>query len=97
MSTFYFANAGIKILGMSMEEDRWVTNLSIFGFYSPANAIAEVQKHWTNAFALFQYNPAGEILRSGALLNNGVLLLLAVAAYIIGSKRFHRRDLPAPM
>ena len=97
MSAFYFANAGIKILGMSMEEDRWVTNLSIFGFYSPANAIAEVQKHWTNAFALFQYNPAGEFLRSGALLNNLVLITLALVAYFIGSKRFHRRDLPAPM
>lgn len=97
MSAFYFANAGIKILGMSMEEDRWVTNLSIFGFYSPANAIAEFQKHWTSALALFQYNAAGEVLRSGALLNNAVLMGLAVAAYAIGTRRFHRRDLPAPM
>jgi len=97
MSAFYFANAGIKILGMSMDENRWITNLSIFGFYSPANAIAETQKHWSNAWALFQYDEAGAFLRSGALLNNGVLLALAVAAYLIGSRRFHRRDLPAPM
>ena len=97
MSAFYFANAGIKILGMSLEENRWVSQLSIFGFYSPANAIAVTQKDWSNAFHLFQVNEAGEFLRTGPLLNNLMLFGLGVLAYAIGSRRFHKRDLPAPM
>jgi len=97
MSAFYFANAGIKVLGMSMEESRWVTMLSIFGFYSPANAIAVTETNWTNSLALFQFDDAGTIVMSGPLLNNLVLLTLGIVAYRVGSQHFHRRDLPAPM
>lgn len=97
MSAFYFANAGIKIFGMSLDEHRWVTHLSVFGFYSPANAIALTQDHWSHQWHLFQYNAAGEVLQSGPLLNNLVLLSLGVMAYALGTLRFERRDLPAPM
>ncbi len=97
MSAFYFASAGIKILGMSLEESRWVTMLSIFGFYSPAHAIAVTEDNWANQWTLFQYDDAGAVLQCGPLLNNLVLLTLGATAYWIGTRRFRRRDLPAPM
>lgn len=97
MSAFYFVNAGIKIFGMSLDENRWITHLSIFGFYSPANAIALTQDHWTFQWHLFQYDASGAILQSGPLLNNLVLIVLGAVAYWIGCRRFEKRDLPAPM
>lgn len=97
MSAFYFANAGIKVLGMSMEDNRWVAYLSVFGFYSPANAIAVTQDDWSNGWSWLQYDAAGAMLSSGPLLNNVVLLTLGIVAYCLGMRRFDRRDLPAPM
>ena len=97
LCSFYFANAGIKILGMSMEDSPWVAQLSVFGFYSPANAIAVVQQDIGNLWQWFQYDDEGTFRRTGPLLNNLVLISHGAIAYWAGAWRFHGRDLPAPM
>ncbi len=93
---FYFANAGIKILGMSMEENQWIVYCSIFGLYSPASAVELAQHNLLDAVQWFRYGDAGAIVSSGPLTNNLVLIGLGVICYAVGTRVFQRRDLPAP-
>ena len=96
LSAFYFGNAGIKILGMSMEESPWVVYCSIFGLYSPASSIELSQHNIFAALAWFRYDAQGAIASSGPLLNNVLLLGLGLVCYVIGTRVFQKRDLPAP-
>ena len=96
LSAFYFANAGIKILGMSMEESPWVVYCSIFGLYSPASSVELAQYNLLDALQWIRYDDAGAIVSSGPLLNNMVLIGLGVVCYTIGTRVFQKRDLPAP-
>lgn len=96
LSAFYFANAGIKILGMSMEDRPWVVYCSFFGLYTPANAVELAQYNWLNAFQWLRYDDVGNVACSGPLLNNFVLLALGLTCYLIGNRVFRDRDLPAP-
>ncbi len=94
---FYFANAGIKLLGMASAKLNWVTNCSFFGFYSPASAIERTQQNFWSPFLIFEYDLGGTIVGAGTLLNCIVLLTLGVLFYALGCRIFIRRDLPAPM
>jgi len=96
LSAFYFANAGVKILGMSLEESPWVVYCSIFGLYSPANSIELAQHNLLDAFQWVRYDEAGAFVSSGPLLNNLLLIGLGVICYQIGVRVFQKRDLPAP-
>jgi len=96
LSAFYFANAGIKILGMSMEESPWVVYCSIFGLYSPASSVEMAQHNMFDALQWIRYDDAGAFVSSGPLMNNVVLLSLGVVCYIIGTRVFQKRALPAP-
>jgi ABC-2 type transport system permease protein len=96
LSAFYFANAGIKILGMSLDESPWVVYCSIFGLYSPANSIELAQHNLFDALQWLRYDDAGEFVCSGPLLNNSVLIGLGFVCYLIGLRVFQKRDLPAP-
>ena len=96
LSAFYFANAGIKILGMSLEESPWVVYCSIFGLYSPASSVELAQHNLFDALQWIRYDDAGAVVSSGPLLNNVVLIGLGVICYIIGTRVFQKRDLPAP-
>ena len=96
LSAFYFANAGIKILGMSMEERPWVEYCSIFGLYSPASSVEIAQHNLLNALKWFRYDDVGAIVGSGPLLNNVLLIGLGLVCYLIGTRVFKARDLPAP-
>ncbi len=94
---FYFLNAGLKLLGVASEKLSWVTNFSVFGFYSPASQIENAQENpWTTLW-LFEWDDHGQITGNGTLLNCGVLLLLGTILFLAGSRIFERRDLPAPM
>ena len=96
LSAFYFANAGIKILGMSLDESPWVVYCSIFGLYSPASSIELAQHNLVDALQWMRYDDAGDFVSSGPLLNNLVLIGLGVVCYVIGTRVFQKRDLPAP-
>ena len=96
LSAFYFANAGIKILGMSMEESPWVEYCSIFGLYSPASAVEMAQYNMFDALQWFRYDDVGAIVSSGPLMNNVLLIGLGVICYAVGTRVFKKRDLPAP-
>lgn len=96
LCAFYFANAGIKILGMSMEESPWIEYCSIFGLYSPASAVELAQHNMLDALQWFRYDDAGAIFSSGPLTNNLVLIGLGVICYTVGTRVFLKRDLPAP-
>ncbi len=96
LCAFYFANAGIKILGMSMEESPWIVYCSIFGLYSPASSVEMAQHNLFDALKWFRYDDGGAILSSGPLLNNVVLIGLGILCYALGKRIFQKRDLPAP-
>jgi ABC-2 type transport system permease protein len=94
---FYFSNAGVKILAMASDSLKWIEYLTPFGFYSPTNAIESSQHGVWRLLHLLRYDDAGQIVASGPLLNNLVLLLIGGLLYWWGSRIFHRRDLPAPV
>ena len=95
--TFYFANAGLKILGMGSERLAWVENCSLFGLYHPAAAIERAQAQPGAWYWLFEYDNDMVIQRLGCLPNCLILLAIGILLYWIGMRRFQNRDLPAPM
>ena len=94
---FYFANAGLKMIGMGSERYHWAKNFSLFGMYNPAGAIQRCQLNATSPFWIFQYSPEGSITGLGDLSKNLILLLIGLVFYWIGARIFVKRDLPAPM
>ena len=94
---FYFANAGIKLLGMASETFSWAVNCSVFGFYSPASAIERTQRHAWSPSWIFEYDQEGNAVGAGTLSNCLVLFALGMLFYVWGCYVFKHRDLPAPM
>ena len=94
---FYFANAGLKMLGMGSEKYSWAQNVSLFGRYNPAGAIQRAQADPMSPFWIFRYSPDDEITGLGELSNYLLLLLFGLAFYWFGMRVFAKRDLPAPM
>jgi ABC-2 type transport system permease protein len=94
---FYFANAGLKLLGMASEKLTWVTHVTVFGFYSPASAIEQAQQNPWSPWWIWERNLAGETVGTGSLFNCILLLGLGCLFYVIGCRVFSQRDLPAPM
>ncbi|MEL7497070.1 MAG: ABC transporter permease subunit [Planctomycetota bacterium] len=97
MIGYYFASAGLKVMGMGSERLAWVESMTIFGLYHPASAIRELELDGMESFRLIQYSDAGEFMGSGTLLNCGLPLLMAAILYYIGLRYFEKRDLPAPV
>ncbi len=94
---FYFANAGLKLLGMASEKLHWVINLTVFGFYEPASSIERAQREAWSPFWLLNYDTQGTVTGTGTLLNWLILFGLGIVFYAWGCRVFIRRDLPAPM
>lgn len=94
---FFFANAGLKMLGMGSDRFAWVENCSLFGMYHPAGVIQRTQTDLTAPFWIFNYTPEGAFDGLGALSNCTLLLVIGVAFYWVGMRVFEKRDLPAPM
>lgn len=97
VAAFYFANAGLKLLGLASEKLRWVSNVTVFGFYSPASAIERIESDLWSPWRIVQYNSVGEFAGTGTLFNCGLLLGLGLLLYGVGLVVFDRRDLPAPV
>ncbi len=97
VSAFYFANAGLKMLGVGSEKYAWAKNCSLFGMYTPAGAIQRTQVDAMSPFWIFSYSPEGEITGLGLLPQCTLLLLIGMGFYGIGMRVFEKRDLPAPM
>lgn len=94
---FYFANAGLKLLGMASEKLNWVVNISVFGFYSPASSIEQYQRDSSSPWWLMEYDPAGQVVGLGTLSNCLVLITGGALLYWLGCQVFHKRDVPAPV
>lgn len=85
------------MLGLGSERFSWVKNGSLFGLYSPAEAIQRAQVDLMSPFWIFKYAPEGHISGLSAMSNCLILLLIGTAFYWFGLRVFEKRDLPAPM
>ena len=94
---FYFANAGLKLLGMASEKWAWVTNCSVFGFYSPAAAIERTDADPNSLWQVLRWDTEGHFAGAGSLTNGVLLMVLGLLLYVWGCRVFERRDLPAPV
>lgn len=94
---FYFANAGLKILGMGSDRFSWAEQVSVFGLYHPASSIAQAQVQPWSPFWVLEYDSVGAIVGLGLSANCMLLLMLGLLFYVIGLRVFVKRDLPAPM
>lgn len=97
VAVFYFANAGLKILGMGSERLAWVENCSLFGLYHPATAIERAQAQAGSWYWVYEYTDQMEVLRLGVMSNCVILLAIGLVFYAVGHRVFVNRDLPAPM
>lgn len=97
VAAFFFANAGLKILGMGSERLAWVKNWSVFGFYHPAASIERAFNNPSTPFWIFSYDESGAIHGLGEMTNFILLILCGVGFYYAGLRIFEKRDLPAPM
>lgn len=97
MAAFYFANAGMKILGMGSQTFSWAKYCSVFGLYSPANSIERLADHPYSPFWIFVYDDAGSVMGLGLLGNCLILVGIGLTFYWLGLRVFVKRDLPAPM
>lgn len=93
----YFANAGLKILGMGSTRLSWVENCTIFGVYHPAAAIKDFEESGWASFRIADFSESGVIEALGTSTNIAIPILLGAILYYIGLKRFESRDLPAPI
>jgi ABC-2 type transport system permease protein len=97
LAAFYFANAGLKIMGMGSKTFSWVEQCSLFGLYSPANAIERAEDHPFSPFWILAYADDGSLIGFGLLGDCLMLLGIGLLFYWIGLRVFIKRDLPAPM
>ncbi|MFT7633440.1 MAG: ABC-2 type transport system permease protein [Mariniblastus sp.] len=95
-ATFYFCNAGLKMLGMGSERYSWVENCSLFGLYHPASIIERAQVEPGSPLWLLQYDEAGAWLAYGTMSHYCLLLVIGAVLYWLGLRAFVKRDLPAP-
>ena len=97
VAAFYFANAGMKILGMGSKHFGWAESFSLFGMYHPASAIRQTEVDIWSPFWIFAYDSEGAISGLGMITNCTLLLVLGALLYYVGLRYFENRDLPAPM
>lgn len=97
LAVFYFANAGLKILGMGSRSFAWAEQCSVFGLYSPANAIERLQDHPFSPFWILAYDETGSLIGLGLAGDCLVLVGIGLFFYWLGLRVFVKRDLPAPM
>ena len=93
---FYFLQGGMKVLALASEAWSWIRFVTVFGYYSPSNAVEMGQVNLLDCFAFFKYGAQGRFMPA-PLLNNLVLLTLGIIFYWWGSRIFRKRDLPAPI
>ena len=93
VATFFFVNAGMKIMGMGSQRLSWIENCCLFGLYSPAESIESAQREPWSPLYLLSYDAEGTLTGLGTLGCSLLLLAIGVAFYWIGMRIFIKRDL----
>ena len=93
---FYFANGGLKVLGMGSEKLAWTQYCSLLGLFHPAKAIEQAQRNPGSEFWWGAYGPTGNWVGLGCFSNCLILIGLGSFFYWLGLRIFEKRDLPAP-
>ena len=95
--TFYIVHLVLKILGLAIDDVRWMQWLSLFTAYEPQKFIGIAVNQPANTWALAMYDSQHRFVELGPLGYNLILLSVAAISYIAAGIAFHRRDLPAPL
>jgi ABC-2 type transport system permease protein len=95
--TFYVVHLVLKILGLAIDDVRWMQWLSLFTAYEPQKFISIAVNQPAHTWALAMYDSQQHFVELGPLGYNLVLLAVAVVSYVGAGIVFHRRDLPAPL
>ena len=93
VATFFFVNAGMKIMGMGSQRLSWVENCCLFGLYSPAESIEAAQREPWSPLYLLSYDADGALAGLGSLGCWLLLLAIGVMFYWVGMRIFVKRDL----
>ena len=97
VAAFFFANAGLKIMGMGSERFAWVEGCTLFGLYSPASTIESAQHDPWSPLYLLSKNAEGQFSGLGTMGSALLLVVIGLAFYWVGLRIFMKRDLPAPV
>ena len=93
VATFFFINAGMKIMGMGSERLSWIESCCLFGLYGPANSIEAAQREPWSPLYLLSYDSSGAWTGLGSLGCSLLLLAIGVIFYWLGLRIFIKRDL----
>ena len=93
VATFFFVNAGLKVMGMGSQRLSWVENCTLFGLYGPAESIESAQRIPWSPFYLLSFDADGGFAGLGTLGCSLTLLLIGVIFYWAGLRIFEKRDL----
>jgi ABC-2 type transport system permease protein len=93
----YVVHLVLKILGLAIDDVRWMQKLSLFTAYEPQKFISIAVNQPTQTWALALYDSNQQFVELGPMGYNLVLLSVAGLSYVIAGMVFHRRDLPAPL
>lgn len=93
----YVVQFVIKMVGLAVEELRWLLFGTIFTAYEPEEFVSIAAQSPDQAWRLLQYDAAGAAVELGPLGYDLVLLGLGSVCYLAAGAIFHRRDLPAPL
>ena len=86
----------MRILAISKPEFNYLLNFTFFNPFDPEGLVNVFNEDYEQYWQFWQYGMQGTIRLSG-LGCHGILLGFGLLCYLIGSWRFSRRDLPAPI
>jgi ABC-2 type transport system permease protein len=95
--SLYVVHLVLKILGLAIEDVRWMQSLSLFTAYEPQKFISIAVNQPAQTWSLAMYDSQQRFIELGPLGYNLILLGVAAASYISAGIVFHKRDLPAPL
>ena len=93
---FVILQQTMRILAISKPEFNYLLNFTFFNPFDPEGLVNVFNEDYEQYWQFWQYGMQGTIRLSG-LGCHGILLGFGLLCYLIGSWRFSRRDLPAPI
>jgi ABC-2 type transport system permease protein len=97
VSGFFVLQMIVKIAGLAMPQLRPLLNFSIFTAYEPQKFVSIAVNMPEQTWALLLRDNNGQVIDTGPLGYNLILIAIGIASYLLAGAIFHKRDLPAPL
>lgn len=97
MVTIYVAEMIAEVVALAVEGWHWLKWFTFFSAYEPIAITSRTLGNPGYAWTWFQLDDQGRWTQPGPLGYDAVLIGLGIIGFLLGSRIFLRRDLPAPL